>query len=277
MPSSPHGKWATTMFSLAPSLTSPINSSTNTETYLQTSNLAEAMLITSGRQARAKEMERAKAKAADLAASCIGTKMKSRQTNAHAQITIRSAQQCTSLSMTPLKDHRTTRSPSALAHLHDQARQWLTRYMAATRLHRSTAIPIRNCTTTATTTDGTYPTPDQNAESCQTTHPTPEPKRKPHLPRIPPLWETMPSNQYAPMVANVPSSGHGDNTAIDYNLQGPTSPRHPRPTSLLHYLQPRVSSTIATQSPVLEHRVFSIYSPTVTFTSDSGATDILMR
>jgi hypothetical protein len=175
-----------------------------------------------------------------LAASYIGTKMMSRHTNAHAQITIRSAQQCTSLSMTPRKYHRMTLSPSILAHLHDQARQWLTRYMAATRLHRSpaaTAIPIRNCTTTATTTDGTYPTPDLNAESCQTTHPTPEPKRKPHLPRTPPLWETMPSNQYAPMVANVPTSSHGDNTATDYNLQGPTSPRHPRPTSLLHHLR----------------------------------------
>ena len=212
------------------------------------------MLIKSGRQARAKEKERekangstirakanrTKAKAADLAASYIGTKMMSRHTNAHAQITIRSAQQCTSLSMTPRKYHRMTLSPSILAHLHDQARQWLTRYMAATRLHRSpaaTAIPIRNCTTTATTTDGTYPTPDLNAESCQTTHPTPEPKRKPHLPRTPPLWETMPSNQYAPMVANVPTSSHGDNTATDYNLQGPTSPRHPRPTSLLHHLR----------------------------------------
>jgi hypothetical protein len=38
-----------------------------------------------------------------------------------------------------------------------------------------------------------------------------------------------------------------------------------------------VSQTIATQSPGTEHRVFSIYSPAVTFTSDSGATDILIR
>ncbi len=42
-------------------------------------------------------------------------------------------------------------------------------------------------------------------------------------------------------------------------------------------LPPRVSKTIATQSLGTEHRVFSIYSPAVTFTSDSGATDILMR
>ncbi len=44
-------------------------------------------------------------------------------------------------------------------------------------------------------------------------------------------------------------------------------------------LPPRVSKTIATRSPGTEHRVFSIYSPAVTFTftSDSGATDILMR
>jgi hypothetical protein len=38
-----------------------------------------------------------------------------------------------------------------------------------------------------------------------------------------------------------------------------------------------VSSTIATQSPVPEHRVFSLYSSTVTFSSESGATDIFMR
>jgi hypothetical protein len=68
------------------------------------SNLAEAMLTTSGRQERAKEKERAKAEesiiitkaknqtkaeAADLAASYIWTKMISRQTNAHAQTTTR--------------------------------------------------------------------------------------------------------------------------------------------------------------------------------------------
>jgi hypothetical protein len=54
--------------------------------------------------------------------------------------------------------------------------------------------------------------------------------------------------------------------------QSPTPETHQSPA-----LPPRVSNTIATQSPVPEHRVFSIYSPTVTFTSDSKATDILMR
>jgi hypothetical protein len=107
MPSSPHGKWTTTMFSLAPSPTSPIASSTNTGTYLQTSNLAEAMPITSGRQAKAKakakerakakakgsttraKANRTKAKAADLAATYIGTKRMFQQTNVHAPITMR--------------------------------------------------------------------------------------------------------------------------------------------------------------------------------------------
>ena len=32
-----------------------------------------------------------------------------------------------------------------------------------------------------------------------------------------------------------------------------------------------------TKGAVAQHRVFSVYEPTVTFTSDSGATDILMR
>ncbi len=105
------------------------------------------------------------------------------------------------------------------------------------RLPAATAIRIRNYTTTATTTDGIFPTPDQNAESCRMTHPTHEPKRKLHLPRTPPLMVTRLSNQYSPTVANDPSSSPGCSTAIDYNQQGPTSPRHPRPTSLLHYLR----------------------------------------
>jgi hypothetical protein len=137
-----------------------------------------------------------KGRAADLTASYIGTKMMSRQTNAHAQTTIiRSARPSTSLSMMPRKGYRTTLFPSILAHLHDRARQLPTKYMAETRRHRSTAataILIRNYTTTAITTDGTFPTLDQIAESCQTTHPTPVPKRRLHLPRIPPLMTTRP-------------------------------------------------------------------------------------
>jgi hypothetical protein len=104
------------------------------------------------------------------------------------------------------------------------------------------------------------------------THPTHEPKRKLHYPWTPPLMVTRLSNQYAPTVANDPSSSPGCSTAIDYN-QPQTPETHQSPA-----LPPRVSNTIAnTQSPVPEHRVFSIYSPTVTFKSDSEATDILMR
>ncbi len=157
------------------------------------------MPTTSGRQAKAKEKERAKAKgstirakanrteakSADLAATYTGTKRMFQQTNVHTQITIRSARPSMNSLMMPRKGYRTTQCPSSiLAHLHDQARQRPTKYMAATRLHRSsaaTATLIRN-----------YTTPDQNAESCQTTHPTPEPKRRLHLPRIPPLMATVP-------------------------------------------------------------------------------------
>ena len=42
-------------------------------------------------------------------------------------------------------------------------------------------------------------------------------------------------------------------------------------------LLPRVVPTTMAPHQTSEHRVFSVYSPTVTFTSDSGATDILMR
>ena len=59
-----------------------------------------------------------------------------------------------------------------------------------------------------------------------------------------------------------------------------TSTTHQSQTSMTYQspaLPPRVSPTTLTQHNVSEHRVFSVYSPTVTFTSDSGATDILMR
>ncbi len=39
----------------------------------------------------------------------------------------------------------------------------------------------------------------------------------------------------------------------------------------------RVLHNTHTNGVASEHRALSIYSPTVTFTSDSGATDILMR
>ena len=38
-----------------------------------------------------------------------------------------------------------------------------------------------------------------------------------------------------------------------------------------------MSPTTLPQHKASEHRVFSVYSPTVHFTSDSGATDVLMR
>jgi hypothetical protein len=43
--------------------------------------------------------------------------------------------------------------------------------------------PTLNSTTIATIMDGNCPTPDQNAESCLTTHPSNEPKRRLHPPR----------------------------------------------------------------------------------------------
>jgi hypothetical protein len=45
------------------------------------------------------------------------------------------------------------------------------------------------------------------------------------------------ANAPSTTVANVPSSKHGGHTATDCHQREPTSPRHPRPTSLLHYFR----------------------------------------
>ncbi len=161
-------------------------------TYLQTSNLAGAMHTTCGSPEKENQKEKEKAtrakanptkgKAADWVNSSIGTPKTSRHINANAPST-KCAPPSTSLSTMPQSNNRTTQCPSIPAYLHDQALQSPTKYTAAMPLRRLPAAhrtPTLNSTTIATITDGTFPTPDQNAESCPTTPPSHEPKRRLH-------------------------------------------------------------------------------------------------
>ncbi len=139
------------------------------------------------------------------------------------------------ISSTEQQSKTTTLCPSTHAHLHDPAHQLLTKYTAATPLHRLPAAPgtpTLNYTTIVTTMDGTLATPAQTVASCSTTTSTIAPICRPNHLMIPHLGATTKSNQLPLTVANVLSSNLGGGTAIDYLHLG-----HHRPTSLLHHLR----------------------------------------